>query len=259
MKVKLLIVVWLGCFLWVSAKPMDTSCTRNSDPSCWVYGNHYLNTAYDICAIGSQGCLWSSAEPINITSENIDTQNWLLTKDPSTIQVFIIPGHTDVNTIIPIRMSDDTHDNLRLTTALYKDVIKKYGDVAVIIPSGGNAHPRNPKLTPFNEAYQMKQMLFWEYGISRSRIIVDSYSQHSTTNLRNVARLMLQFGLKNATIVTDYLQSFYFAHDQLSTFYSRCIKELGYIVGDLESITLRTTYFAPSQACWKKGTDLLDP
>jgi len=245
--------------LLVSSIPKDTPCNKNSDPSCWVYGNHFRNTAYDICAIGSIGCLWSDPEPINITAENLDTQKWLLTQDPNKIRVFIIPGHTDINTIIPIRMSEDEHDNLHLTAALYNEVINKYGDLAVIVPSGGNAHPRSPKLTPYNEAFQMKQILFGEYGIPRSRIIIDSYSQHSTTNLRNVARFMMQFGLQNATIVSDYLQSFYFAHDWISTFYSRCLNELGYIVGDLEAITLRTTFFSPSDACWKKGTDTLDP
>jgi hypothetical protein len=70
-----------------------------------------------------------------------------------------------------------------------------------------------------------------EYGIPIDRIIIDSYAQHSTTNLRNAARFMMKMGLKKSIIVTDHLQSFYYSHDVLSTFRRRCRKELGYACG----------------------------
>jgi vancomycin permeability regulator SanA len=66
-----------------------------------------------------------------------------------------------------------------------------------------DAHPDNPR-TPYNEAFQMKQILTRELGIPQGRIIIDSYALHSTTNLRNVARLMLQLGIQNATVVSDW-------------------------------------------------------
>jgi len=242
----------------IHSQTNDLPCDRKSDVSCWVYGNHYQKTAYDICALGTPSCLWSDPEPINITSENLRTHQWLLSMDPSKIIVFITPGETDLYTDIPIRMSDDEHERVHMTAILYQQTVSKYGDIAVIIPAGGNAHPSDPR-TMYNEAYQMKQILFREYGVNPERIIIDPYAQHSTTNLRNVGRYMMQMGIKNATIVTDYSQSFYYGHDWLSTFYLRCLDELGYIVGDLEAITLTTTYFSPSTDCWRKGDDPLDP
>lgn len=235
----------------------NVTCDRSSDFSCWVYGNHYRNTASDLCALGSSGCLWKAPELINVTAENYETQKWMLSMDPKRIVAYIIPGETPNDTPQPIRMYQDEHDRLEVTASLFKDTVSKYGDVAIIIPSGGNAHPRDP-LTPYNEAYQMKQILNREYGIPTSRIIIDSYAQHSTTNLRNTGRFMMQMGIDNATIVADYSQSFYFAHDWLY-FRERCEKELGYVVGYLDYISLLTTFFQPFSDCWRKGTDLLDP
>lgn len=105
----------------------------------------------------------------------------------------------------------------------------------------------------------MKIVLMREFSIPSDRIIIDPYALHSTTNLRNAARFMLQYSLQNATIVADFLQTFYFSHDWISQFYERCIEDLGYVVGDMEQIGLTQTSFVPSNDCWKVGTDPSDP
>mmetsp|Transcript_14264 Transcript_14264/g.19887 ORF Transcript_14264/g.19887 Transcript_14264/m.19887 type:complete len:103 (-) Transcript_14264:435-743(-) len=71
MKAHLVLVILLVSSIYASSP-----CNRNSDPSCWVYGNHYDSTAYDFCAIGSVGCMRSSAEPIDVTQENDEVYNY---------------------------------------------------------------------------------------------------------------------------------------------------------------------------------------
>eukprot|EP00027_Filamoeba_sp_ATCC50430_P001056 CAMPEP_0168555732 /NCGR_PEP_ID=MMETSP0413-20121227/8497_1 /TAXON_ID=136452 /ORGANISM="Filamoeba nolandi, Strain NC-AS-23-1" /LENGTH=242 /DNA_ID=CAMNT_0008586613 /DNA_START=19 /DNA_END=744 /DNA_ORIENTATION=+ len=242
MKAHLVLVILLVSSIYASSP-----CNRNSDPSCWVYGNHYDSTAYDFCAIGSVGCMRSSAEPIDVTQENDEVYNYLLSMNPEDINTVIIPGETPNDTPIPVRMSEEEHIRVQRAFEFWKNLTN-----GIIIVSGGNAHPRNPP-TPYNEAYQMKTVLNTEYGVPNSRIVVEPYAQHSTTNLRNAGRFMLQMELKNATIVTGLGQSFYFGHGWVSSFDERCLRELGYLVGELKAITDSETVFEPSENCWTVG------
>ncbi len=57
-----------------------------------------------------------------------------------------------------------------------------------IIVSGGNVHPNR---TPFNEAIEMKRLLIAQYAIPADRILIEPHARHTTTNLRNSARLLL--------------------------------------------------------------------
>jgi hypothetical protein len=155
-------------------------------------------------------------------------------------------------------MSDDEHSRLTHVADLYAHINEGGKDQVIIIPTGGNAHPSNPR-TPYNEAFQMKQVLFREYGIPAERIIIDSYALHTTTNLRNTARFLMQIGIKQATIVASVLQTAYIQHYDISGFKARCIKSFGYWVGDISPLTVTTTLFKPSPDCWKRGTDLPDP
>ena len=85
-------------------------------------------------------------------------------------------------------------------------------------------------------------------GMPADRVLLDPFSRHSTTNLRNAGRMMLSHGWKRALIVTgwDHVifdQASYFANSDSALFSTlsiayeqRCIRELGYSVGQLEGV-----------------------
>lgn len=95
-----------------------------------------------------------------------------------------------------------------------------------LIVSGGHVHPNQ---TPFAEAIEMKRLLMREFHIPASAIIIDPHARHTTTNVRNAARLMFRYGMpmdKPALITSDGSQS---AYIEAPGFAERCRKELGYL------------------------------
>ncbi|MFD2937833.1 YdcF family protein [Spirosoma flavum] len=100
------------------------------------------------------------------------------------------------------------------------------GLAPILVVSGGNVHPFQ---TPFNESMEMKKALMSRYGIPEHAILVESHSRHSTTNLRNTARLLFQYGIptdKPMVVTADMYQSKYMQGD---VFTKRCQQELGYL------------------------------
>jgi hypothetical protein len=105
---------------------------------------------------------------------------------------------------------------------------KRYrdGKAPFIVVSGGFVHPDR---TPFAEALEMKKDLVSRLGIPASAVIIDPHARHTTTNLRNAARLIYRYGLpfaKPALIATDAGQSQYI---EAAAFEKRCMEELGYV------------------------------
>jgi len=101
----------------------------------------------------------------------------------------------------------------------------KAGKAPFIAVSGGYVHPNQ---TPYCEAIEMKRALIDEFGVPPDRIIVDPHARHTTTNLRNVSRLMYRYGIpfeRKALITTDRFQS---AYIESEGFAKRCEQELGY-------------------------------
>jgi hypothetical protein len=99
------------------------------------------------------------------------------------------------------------------------------GKAPFLIVSGGFVHPI---LTEFSEAIEMKHDLMTRFGIPVDSIIVDPHARHTTTNMRNAARLMYRYGIpfdKTALVTTDPSQS---QSIESSAFDKRCIDELGY-------------------------------
>jgi DUF218 domain len=95
----------------------------------------------------------------------------------------------------------------------------------LIIVSGGYVHPNQ---TPYSEAIEMKKVLVSELSVPAAAVIVDPHARHTTTNLRNAARLMYRYGLPfeaKALLTTDSSQSTYI---EGKGFAERCEKELGY-------------------------------
>lgn len=61
------------------------------------------------------------------------------------------------------------------------------GDAPFLIVSGGAVHPRGTRSV---EAVQMREALMARFGIPADAIIIEPYARHTTTNLRNAARLL---------------------------------------------------------------------
>jgi hypothetical protein len=101
----------------------------------------------------------------------------------------------------------------------------RQGKAPFLIVSGGFVHP---KQTEYSEAIEMKHDLIARFGIPESAILVDPHARHTTTNLRNAARLIYRYGMpfdKPVLVTTDLSQSKYI---EGAGFQSRCEEELGY-------------------------------
>ena len=91
-----------------------------------------------------------------------------------------------------------------------------------IVVSGGKVHPYK---TRFCEAMEMKKFLVEKLKIPSSAIIIDPHARHTTTNMRNTARLMYRYGIpfnKPGITCTTRGQS-----NMIGTsLIARCMKEL---------------------------------
>jgi len=99
------------------------------------------------------------------------------------------------------------------------------GKAPFLLVSGGFVHPSQ---TEFAEAIEMKRDLMTRFGIPANAILIDPHARHTTTNMRNAARLMYRYGMpfdKKALVTTDLGQSLSI---ESPTFEKRCIDEMGY-------------------------------
>lgn len=102
------------------------------------------------------------------------------------------------------------------------------GAAPVIILSGGRVHPNR---TAYNEAVEMRQELISLYGVSPAQIVIEPHARHTTTNMRNCARLLLAAPFaqgKPALLVTDPATHAYIGGEG---FAARNRAELGYEPG----------------------------
>lgn len=128
----------------------------------------------------------------------------------------------------------------------------------LIIVSGGHAHPFR---APFAEAIEMKEELIKRYHIPANRILIDPYARHTTTNLRNAARLIFTSAIPNTKlglVVTNNYHSLYVGGEN---FVQRCKEELGYVPAlILERINATTLAFQPQiESMHQNPIDPLDP
>lgn len=101
----------------------------------------------------------------------------------------------------------------------------KDGLAPFILVSGGYVHPMQ---TPYCEALEMKKALIKDYGIPENAILIDPHARHTTTNIRNAARIMYRYGIptdRPGLITSDNGQS---ASVESPLFKVRCLNELGY-------------------------------
>ena len=127
---------------------------------------------------------------------------------------------------------------------------------AFILLSGGNVTPRN---TPYNEALEMKKYLIEAHKIPEHWIAIDPFAENTVTNLRNAGRFMLSHGVKEATIITTFVQRKYVGHPNLSSFHWRSRRMLGYRVGELEAKSELGVSFKPTENVFQIGPSSLDP
>jgi len=99
------------------------------------------------------------------------------------------------------------------------------GKAPFLLVSGGFVHPSQ---TEFAEAIEMKRDLIARFGIPADAILIEPHARHTTTNMRNAARLMYRYGMpfdKKALVTTDLGQS---QSIESPAFEKRCMDELGY-------------------------------
>jgi hypothetical protein len=107
----------------------------------------------------------------------------------------------------------------------------------------------------------MKRALMSEYGVPERAILVDPYARHTTTNLRNAARLLFEAGApmnRRILVTTTDYQSRYI---EAAAFRDRCLRELGYACfSDLERVSMfDTSLHLPLISLHRDARDPLDP
>ncbi|MDF0542310.1 YdcF family protein [Sphingobium sp. H39-3-25] len=132
------------------------------------------------------------------------------------------------------------------------------GEAPFIIVSGGRAHPR---ATRFVEAMEMRKALIERYGVPEDAILIEPYARHTTTNLRNAARLLLAMNAprdRDSLIVCNPGQS---AAIESANFAKRNNDELGYQPGTIVArLSLTELVFRPSSKALRVDPrDPLDP
>jgi len=155
------------------------------------------------------------------TVENADTVLALKNTVWSNYQysAILVPGLGPE--IVGIPLSAGGRARLRIAVKRYLE-----GQAPVIIVSGGFVHPPH---TEANEAVEMKKALIEDFGIPFDAVLVEPFARRTTTNLRNVARLLARYGIslnKPMLLTTDIFQSLSITNGQIS---DRCIKTLGYV------------------------------
>ena len=145
-----------------------------------------------------------------------------------------------------------------MARADYGVQLYKAGKAPIIAFSGGHVRPFQ---TPFSEAIEMKKYIMEKHGIPEAAILVDPHARHTTTNFRNISRLVFRYGIpasKTALVSTTESQCKYIASDR---FFDRCIEELGYLpLKIVERINNRQVAFLPEKASLQAdNSDPLDP
>lgn len=97
-----------------------------------------------------------------------------------------------------------------------------------IVVSGGRVHPYK---TAYIEALQMKKYLMEVCQVPEHAILIDPYARHTTTNLRNTARILLSYGFPTDQYAIVNSSSTHI--DAVENMAARCIRELGYLPYEL--------------------------
>lgn len=105
------------------------------------------------------------------------TLNW--SRYPNTAIIVLGAGPEDLLT--PLSARGKLH--VKVAAQRYFDGLAPF-----IILSGAAVHPRE---THHVEALEMRPALIERYEVPAHAIVIEPYAQHTTTNLRNAARLLM--------------------------------------------------------------------
>ncbi len=130
------------------------------------------------------------------------------------------------------------------------------GMAPFIMVSGGKVHPFKTK---YCEAEEMKKYLVKTLSIPENAILMEPHARHTTTNMRNCARLIYQYKIpsdKPFLTSTTKSQSYY-----ITNMSARCLKELQYVpykIGKRISDTDQE-FYAVKEALQIDADEPLDP
>tara|TARA_R110002050_G_scaffold15880_3_gene48511 strand:+ start:655 stop:2001 length:1347 start_codon:yes stop_codon:yes gene_type:complete len=132
------------------------------------------------------------------------------------------------------------------------------GIAPLIAFTGANVAPFQSQ---YHEAIEMKKYVMEKYGIPENKILVDPHARHTTTNLRNIGRLIFKYGIppeKKALLSTSQSQSNYVSSNQFAT---RCMTQMGHLPMELyDRLSDRDIEFIPTiEVLHLDSSDPLDP
>jgi hypothetical protein len=141
----------------------------------------------------------------------------------------------------------------QLAAKRYRD-----GQAPFIITSGGFVHPRQ---TPYCEAIEMKRSLMRDFGVPENAILIDPHARHTTTNLRNAARLIYRYGIpfdKPGLVTTNTFQS---KDIESKAFRDRCQSVFGYqpFLSGKRLSPFDTEFYPLIDSLYTDPADPLDP
>ena len=165
--------------------------------------------------------------------------------------VMLIPGRSP--TLANNPLSPEAKMKLRLAAERFHQ-----GVAPLIVVSGGYV---SPSQTRFCEALEMKRELMRTYHIPERAILVDPFARHTTTNLRNTERLMLEAGAPTQRPILVTTTAYQSSYIEGQVFHDRCLRELGYLcLADLRRLSIFDTVLTlPTVSAHRDARDPLDP
>lgn len=132
------------------------------------------------------------------------------------------------------------------------------GQAPYIIVSGGAVHPRGTRTV---EAVEMRRALLERYGVPADAVIIEPHARHTTTNVRNAARLLLALrapATRDALVVSSADHIDYVAGPR---FIQRLHDELGQVPGQIGArVSANAVAFRPAATALQRNpADPLDP
>lgn len=110
--------------------------------------------------------------------------------------------------------------------ASYAAMLWQQHKAPFIIVSGGRVHPYH---TPYNEAREMKAYIMEKWHIPAYAIIMEPHARHTTTNIRNTARIMLREGFPMGRKVLITSSESHISYVVNPRFIERCQQEMGVV------------------------------
>jgi hypothetical protein len=153
------------------------------------------------------------AETVNRpTLDRIKKLDW--TTQKYTVLLVLGSGPQDYLTAI----SGDAMMRLRMAATQFRA-----GLAPIMVVSGGKVHPHK---TRFCEAEEMKRYLVEKLNIPANAILIDPHARHTTTNIRNTARLLFRYGIPTDKPAVVSSASSHIASVMSDGFDKRCMNEL---------------------------------